>query len=60
MWITILLIYYFSGEVAEPDMGEFTDCESAKKYYESVYYLDRGIKSIECKRTYVNVKKRKL
>ena len=60
MWTTILLIYYFSGEVAQPDMGDFNDCESAKKYYESVYYLDKGIKSIQCKSFYIKVKKDKL
>lgn len=60
MWTYIIIIYYLSGEIAKPDMEDFIDCKSAKNYYESVFYNDKSIKSIDCEFWYIDKKTSKL
>ena len=52
----ILVIYFWSGPPVIPEMSDFPDCFSAKKYYESIYWQDKQIKEMKC--VYMEVPKK--
>jgi len=59
MWTYVLVIYFWSGPPALPEMGDFPNCQSAKKYYQSIYWQDKQVKELQCEYSYIEKKSSK-